>query len=104
MATSRARLKNRFAGRALRVRDCLSANSDTVRIKHGLKLSRVVLLSDRRTAATLAEMKLLTRQRNLSVSLGSASAATRGFVGSVLLDSEEKIRMGGHVRYTGCCM
>lgn len=40
----------------------------------------------------------------LSVFLGSVSGATKGFVGNTLLDTEEKIRNGAQVKYTGCCM
>jgi hypothetical protein len=49
-------------------------------------------------------MKTLRRQQCIGIPLGTVSAATKGFSGDVLLDTEEKIRLGAQVRYTGCCI
>jgi hypothetical protein len=49
-------------------------------------------------------MKTLVEKPSLSIALGSASAMTNGFGGDTLLDTEEKVRNGAHVKYTGCCM
>jgi hypothetical protein len=54
--------------------------------------------------ANPGDMKTLRRQQCIGIPLGTVSAATKGFSGDVLLDTEEKIRLGAQVRYTGCCI